>query len=244
MPSINARSPRSAEPRIAVPIRVDPRNTATAIMASGATIERDEVVGRQDERPDRDLPVHRRGNSLRGGALVSPHPRHEQRERGEQLRDADRGHGENESRRLGESTHECQLDDRSERHCRNETDTESEQVRQPREHDESDGERRRDESEIGLGEVDHPVGAVDERHADGEECDEQPEHDTADPGAGGHAEEDELHGHEPSRRRELPRHAFEVRGIPAADGHPHVEAQPSRAASTGDGSERRRCATG
>ena len=38
MPSINARSLRSADPRIAVPIRVDPRNTATPIMASGATI--------------------------------------------------------------------------------------------------------------------------------------------------------------------------------------------------------------
>ena len=202
--------------------------------------QRDEVVGRQDERPDRDLPVDRWRNSLRGSALVSPHPRHEQRERGEQLRDADRGHGENESRCLGESTDERQLDDRSERDGRNEADTEAEQVRQPREHDEPDGERRRDEPEIGLGEVDHPVGAIDERHADGEERDEQPEHDAADPGAGGHAEEDELHGHEPNRRRELPRQAFEVRGLPAAEGHPHVAAQPSRAASTGDGSERRR----
>ena len=38
MPSISARSLRSAEPRMAVPSRVVPRKTATAIMASGATI--------------------------------------------------------------------------------------------------------------------------------------------------------------------------------------------------------------
>ncbi len=38
MPSISARSLRSAEPRMAVPSRVVPRKTATASMASGATI--------------------------------------------------------------------------------------------------------------------------------------------------------------------------------------------------------------
>ncbi len=38
MPSISARSLRSAEPRMAVPSRVVPRKTATATMASGATI--------------------------------------------------------------------------------------------------------------------------------------------------------------------------------------------------------------
>ena len=38
MPSISARSLRSADPRMAVPSRVVPRNTATATIASGATI--------------------------------------------------------------------------------------------------------------------------------------------------------------------------------------------------------------
>ncbi len=59
-----ARSLRSADPRIAVPIRVEPRKSATPIMARGATIERDEVIGRQDEGPDGDLPVEGWGNAL------------------------------------------------------------------------------------------------------------------------------------------------------------------------------------
>ena len=55
----------------------------------------DQVVGVEDERPDRQLPVERRGDALRGGALA-PHARHEQGQHGEQLGDPDRGDGEDE----------------------------------------------------------------------------------------------------------------------------------------------------
>jgi hypothetical protein len=96
----------------------------------GGNDQRNEVVGRQDERSDGDLPVEGRGNALGSCALVAPHPWHQQGQCGEQLGDADRGDGQDETRRLGEPSDEGQFDDRAERDRGGKTDTETEQIRQ------------------------------------------------------------------------------------------------------------------
>ena len=62
--------------------------------------------------------------------------------------------------------------------------------------------RGRHEPEVGLREIEYSIGAVHEGHAHGEQCGEESDHDPTDPGAEGHAEEDELHHHEGEGRGE------------------------------------------
>ena len=81
-------------------------------------------------------------------------------------------------------------------------DAEAEQVGESGEEDQADGERGRYEPEIGLGEVDDPVGAVDERHAHRQQRRQEAEHDATHPRAHRHAEPDELNGHQCDGRRE------------------------------------------
>ncbi len=105
MPSICARSLCSAAPRTAVPSRVRAEEQRHGDHRDRGDDQGDQVVGVEDERADRQLPVERRRDALRGGALA-PHPRHEQGQHGEELGDPDRGDGEDEPRRLGESSDE------------------------------------------------------------------------------------------------------------------------------------------
>ena len=97
------------------------------------------------------------------------------------------------------------------------------QVGEAGEEDQADGERGRDEPEVGLGEVDDPVGAVDERHAHRQQRGEEAEDDAADPRAHRHAEPDELDGDQCDGRRERTDVSHLAIRAPACDGHPHVE---------------------
>ncbi len=161
----------------------------------------DQVVRREDERADRQLPVERRWNSLRRDGLA-PHAWHEQGEHGEELGDADRRDGQNESRCLGESSDERELDDGTECDRRRDADAEAGRYGQAGEQDQADGERRRDEAEVGLGEVDDPVGSVDQRHAHRQQRREESEDHASDPRTHRHAEPDELYGDQCDGRRE------------------------------------------
>ncbi len=73
IPSINARSLRSAEPRIAVPSRVVPRNTATATMARGATISAIRSLADRMKVPI--VTFQSTGGGMRCEAALSPHMR-------------------------------------------------------------------------------------------------------------------------------------------------------------------------
>ena len=169
-------------------------------MASGATISAIRSLADRMNVPI--VTFQSTGGGMRCEAALWSHIlRHEQREDHQQLGDADRGDGEHEARRLGEASDERQLDDRAECDGRNEADTEAEQVGEPGEHDQPDRQRCRDESEVGLGEVDHPVGAVHQRHAHREQRGEEAEDDAAYPGARRHSEEDQLHCDEAERRQ-------------------------------------------
>ena len=161
--------------------------------------ERDQIVGGEDERADGDLPVDRRRDAF--DAALSSHIRGTSSAKAASnwvmpiVRDR-----EDETRRSRETADEGELDDGAQCDGRREPHTETEQVRQAGEHDQADCERRGHEAEVGLGEVDHPVGPVDERHADRQQGDQQAENDTADPGPGGQPEEHELDRDETQRR--------------------------------------------
>ncbi len=63
---------------------------------------------------------------------------------------------------------------------------------QPQNNDERGSERSRHGSELGLGEVDHPVGPIDQRHADRHHCVQPAQHQTVQPQAERETEEDQL----------------------------------------------------
>ena len=143
MPSVAARSERSALARTAMPIslrrRKSPSPTSTAITTSTEII-----VGVEQLGADRELEVPRELDGLVADDLLAPDPRHQQRAHQEQLRDADGRHGEHEARRLEEAADEEELDERAKDHRSDEADGEREQPRQrPRGGDAAIGERGR-----------------------------------------------------------------------------------------------------
>ena len=199
MPSIAARSPRSAAARTARPVWVAPRNRATPTIASGATMAAIRSLALSTTEPISN--VQSNGAAMRSDAALRP------QSRGVMIasttrsvampivatvstrRDALRKRRTSATSTTAPSTQRA-----------DQTDAEPEPVRPAPEHDEADGEGDGRRAEVGLGEVDDTVGAVDERQADGQQRGQHPEHDAAQPEAERHAEEDELDGEDRRRR--------------------------------------------
>ena len=105
MPSICARSLCSAAPRTAVPSRVLPRNSATATIAIGARINAIRSLALRMNVPI--VSFQSNGGGMRCDVALSPQMRGtSSASTASKLGDADRGDGEDETRRLGESSHE------------------------------------------------------------------------------------------------------------------------------------------
>ncbi len=201
MPSICARSLCSAAPRTAVPSRVLPRNSATATIAIGATIRAMKSLALRMNVPI--VSFQSTGGGMRCEVALSPHMRGTSRASTASswvmpIVATVRTSRDDLVNRLTK----CELDDRPECDRGDQADAEPEQVGEPGEDDQADGERGRHEPEVGLGEVDDPVGAVDERHAHRQQRGEEAEHDAAHPRARWHAEPDELDGHQCDGGRE------------------------------------------
>ena len=142
MPSMAARSDRSAVARIAVPTPSAVEEERDRRHRQRGGDQGEEVVGAEHERADRDRRVERCRDPLRRRALT-PQPRHQQRPDGEQLRDPDGRDGEHQPRRVPEAAHERELDDRTEHDRSEQADDEADPPRPAPEHDEADRRARR-----------------------------------------------------------------------------------------------------
>ena len=132
-----------------------------------------QVVVVEEDAADVHLDVERRVER-RPVEVLEPEPaRHEQRERGEQLRDADRRDGEDEPRRAEEPVDDRPLDDEAEEDRADQAEDEGDRVGEPRHPvgraalgilgEQQDREDRGHRAEVALREVDDAIGAVDER---------------------------------------------------------------------------------
>ena len=199
-PSVAARSERSAAARIAIPTRAYTQEEREGEQDQRDEDEDHQVVVVEEDAADLHLDVERRIEHRAADGLEAEPAGHEQRERGEELRDADRRHGEHEPRRPAEPVDDRPFDDEAEEHGRDQTDDEGDGVGEPGHPvrraarcvlgDEQDREDRRDRAEIALREVHDAVRAVDERDADGEERGERADERALDDDAERRAEED------------------------------------------------------
>ena len=177
---------------------------------------RDEVVGVEDDGADRELEVERRGEPLAEQREVdAPEPRQQDRERGEQLRQAERRDRDQQPRRLEEAADDRELDDRPDRESGEDPDRHSDEVgpapRGHQHHDQHDG----DGPHVGLGEVDEAVRPVRQRHAERDQRGEEADQDPADEDAERDPEEDLLDD-EDAERGQIRRRAVEVEARPRA----------------------------
>ena len=110
----------------------------------------------------------------------------------QQLRDAQRGDGDDEARRVAEAADERDLHHHAQHDGEHQARDHAEEVRPPPEQHERRSEPGGHGAEVGLREVHHPVGAVDERHADGQHRGQHTLHRALHPQPEGHAVEDHL----------------------------------------------------
>ena len=155
--------------------------------------QRDQVVGVEDDVADRQLPIDRWRDAL-AREIATPPSRDEDADHDQQLGDAERRDRDHQSRRVAEAADQRELDHdaRDDRH--HQAGREAEQVRPTPEEDERGGERGRHRAELGLGEVDHPIGAIDQRHADSHHGVQPTERHPVEPQPEREPEEDELYG--------------------------------------------------
>ncbi len=120
------------------------------------------------------------GLSVGRSRFLNPNqPGHEQRECGQELRDADGRDGQHETRRAAEPVDERPLDDEAEEDRADEAEEEGDRIGEPGHPvrcaarrvpgEQQDREDRRHRAEVALREVDDAVRAVDQREADGEQ---------------------------------------------------------------------------
>ena len=128
-----------------------------------------------------------------GRGVAPPQAWRDDRQCDEQVGDADRGDGEHEARRPAEAADDGDLDDDTEQQREQQTADSPTQYDHPQKTIRPTEKATGRAAEVGLGEVDDPVGAVDEGEPDGEERGEHAEHDAAQPQPEGHPEEHELH---------------------------------------------------
>ena len=227
MPSVEARSDalgrgpdRDADPRVAHEQRERDQHDRD-------DEEDHQVVVVEEDAADVHLDVERRVER-RPVEVLEPEPaRHEQREGGEQLREADRGDREDEARRAGEPVDDRPLDDEAEEDRADQAEQEGDRVGEAGHPvgraargilgEQEDREDRGHRAEIALREVDDAVGAVDERESDreqrGERTDERALHDDAErriPEHVGDVDEDDRRYREREHRDAGRRVAIEV----------------------------------
>ena len=105
---------------------------------------------------------------------------------GQDLRHADRDHGEDETRRAEEAADEDELDEPAKRDSRGQADRQGEEVGHAGVEDEQHRQRRRQTAQIALREVDDAVRPVDQRDPEGDEGGQATDDDALQQYAGRH----------------------------------------------------------
>ena len=162
------------------------------------------MVRVEDARPDLEVDVERCVDPLRLHPCAPP-AGEEQRSDAEQLGDPDRRDGDDQPRRVEEPPDDEELDRNAEDCGRREPDPEPEIPAQPRLDDQHHRQHGREQTEFAGGEVEHPVGAVDEVHPERHEARDQPEDDSGEQRAG-RCREPDLLDHDEHDRPGQPRH--------------------------------------
>ncbi len=198
IPRVAARSARSALARMAVPARVRRRNSASATITTGATTRAMRSLA--DRMIGSIVNVQVDGGGDAGGdGPVAPQVGQQQRARGEQLRQPDRGHGQHQPGRLGEAADHDHLHDRPQHERGGQAGDDAQQVADAGDRHERHGDHRGDGAEVGLGEVDDAARPVGERHPErqqgGQAADDDPPHHDARRGR----EHDQLEEHDGGR---------------------------------------------
>ena len=163
MPSSAARSADSADARTAMPMRVRRKNAPSASATIGTTMR----ISRCEPRKTTGSHVNVKSNGTGGcGAVSKSNSRGnaELTER-EQLQDADRRDGEQQARRLRETTNDQELGDGAEHERGEQADGYGGEERPFRADDQRRGQHRGESADLALREVDDAVGAVDEHQA-------------------------------------------------------------------------------
>ncbi len=160
MPSVDARSARSALPRTATPMLLSRSHAASAMNAIGIITIAITSLPLKMVLPTWNLTVERRVEPV-GLEVLAERLGDEQPGGDEDLREADRGDGEDQSRRLEEPADDQGLDEDAEHDGGDEPGGEGEEVVDAQADHEQDAERRRHLPEVALGEVDDPVRPVD-----------------------------------------------------------------------------------
>ena len=190
-PSRLARSARSAAARMATPTEVRCRKRPMPRIAIGAITSTRRSLALNTSGSTRK--VKSNGGSRRCDRTFSPkRSGQEQTAEREQLGEPERRDREDEPRRPEEAADDQQLARRAERDRHGEPRAERDQPRKARGDDDHHRQRGRDVAEVGLGEVEDPVGAVHERHAHAHHRGEQPDEHAAQRDAGGDRERDHL----------------------------------------------------
>ena len=176
-PSRLARSDRSAAARMATPTAVRCRKSPMPRIAIGAIDQHEHVVGVEHQRIDLEGEVERRVDALRPHLLAERRGRSSPPNASSWVSPSV-ATVRIESRRAEEAADDQQLARGAERDRGGEPGAERDEPREPGGDDDHHRQRRRDVAEVGLGEVEDPVGAVHERHAHahhrGEQADEHP----------------------------------------------------------------------
>ncbi len=182
-PSISARWELVALARMATPSCVRWRNQARASDAHRHHDHGDDVVGAEHDARDGELGRERGLDAGGEDALVGPEPGHEQGGGGQQLGQADGGHGEDQPGRPAEPADDDELHQGPDREGGDQADGHGHGVAPAPGRHQHQHEHRRDPAQVGLGEVEDAVGAVDQGHAQrdqgGEATDEHAPHEDA-----------------------------------------------------------------
>ena len=163
--------------------------------------QRQEVAGTEHDR--RDLEMEVEGFSEPGGEELDMEPAREQHgQPSQQLRQPERGHHQNQTGCLEESTDDDELDQRPQDNRTNQADQTSQHIRKPSTGHQQDDADHRQRAQIALGEVEHTIGAVDERHPEGHQGREASDDGTLHPLTGRNGIDDELAGDDDDRGQE------------------------------------------
>ena len=150
------------------------------------------MVGGEDDGADVPGEVPREGDRRAGDGGLAPDARDQEAEHDQQLGEPDGGHGQDEARRAPEAPHHHDLDRGREEDGGDQAGGQPDEVVDPRERDQADGEHGGRCAEIALGEIDDLVQAVGEPQPDSHEGAEETEHGALEPDPERDREENEL----------------------------------------------------
>ncbi|QXC61234.1 hypothetical protein KSP35_23470 [Aquihabitans sp. G128] len=147
-------------------------------------------------RADGEAGRDRVGDALLGEDVLAPPPRQQGGAHRQQLRDAEGGHGEQQAGRAGEAADDRQLDHHAEHDRRGEAGGDADQVGHAGDGDQADHQGGGHRSQVALGEVQDPVGPVDEGEAQRHQRREQARDHAERPRPGPHRVRHELQQHD------------------------------------------------